>query len=160
MAVMNKHDLILLQDKHWAIMDIEYIQTASTHRCVRKLYILEKNGHTDLDLDIYPCIRYKDLEKKYQRLFHFYRRNTHKLRYSPRRFSPECSQVIEKLNDFVVNNNIELILHKGGAIEKELAEKLQIPSFNIILFDDIERPNSHKPRLEVEFYYEQIIQVC
>ena len=132
MAIMNKHDLILLQEKHWAILDVEYIQTTSTHRCVRKFYILENNGFTHLELNIYPCIRYKDLEKKYQRSFRYCQRNIHKLRYSPRRFSPECSQVIKKLNEFVVNNNIELILHKGGAIEKELAEKLQIPSFKAI----------------------------
>ena len=161
MAVMNKHDLVLLQEKRWALMDVECIQTTSTHHCIRKLYIIEKTGYTDLDLHFHPCTPHNNLQKKYQQLFLKYRRDNHKLRYNPRRpNSSTCSKVVEKLNDFVVYNDIELILHKGGAVVTELTEKLQIPSFNVILFDDVGRLSSYNPRTEVEFYYEQIIQVC
>ena len=48
----------LMREKNWAIMDIEYIQTTTEHRCVRKLYMLAKDGYTDRELEFYPCVRY------------------------------------------------------------------------------------------------------
>ena len=42
--------------KNWALLDIEYIQCTRTHRCIRKLYILAKDGYTDLQLEFFPCV--------------------------------------------------------------------------------------------------------
>ena len=39
--------------KNWTLLDIEYIQCTRTHRCIRKFYILAKNGYTDLQQDPY-----------------------------------------------------------------------------------------------------------
>ena len=61
---MDQASKELLYEKNWAIMDVEYISTSKTHRCIRKLYILEENGYTDMELDFYPCKRYIELERE------------------------------------------------------------------------------------------------
>ena len=55
-----------LVDKRWAILDVEFIATSSSHRCIRKLYILAENGFTDMEMEFYPCNRYRELESKYK----------------------------------------------------------------------------------------------
>ena len=147
----------LLMEKHWALLDIEFIRISSTHRCIRKLYILEDNGYTDMELDFYPCKRYNDVERKYQRSFQYCKRHIHKLNYNPRKYSPECLQVLPLLNEFIVGSGIELILYKGGTIEKDLSKVLDIASLNIECFEELEKTYYHDPRFEVNFYYDQII---
>ena len=156
---MDQHNssIELLNETNWAIMDIEYITTSKTHRCVRKLYILSKNGKDELEVEFFPCAQYKELEKKYQRTFSFCQSHIHKLTYNPKRYSPICSTVLDKINEFIVYNDIDLILYKGGTIEKDLCSELDISSMNIECFEDLEKAQSHDPRFEVNFYYDQII---
>ena len=151
----------MTKEKNWAIMDIEYIRTSKSHRCVRKLYILGKDGYTDLELDVYPCVRYKDLEKWYQRTFRFCRNHIHKLEYDPiHKYAPTCKTVLAKINAFIVYNSIDLILYKGGTIEKELCSKLCIPCYNIERFPELEKVQSHDPQTEVNGYYNQLVKFC
>ena len=149
----------MLKDKSWAILDVEYIRTSSIHRCIRKLYILSANGYTDMEMEFYPCVRYKDVEAKYQRSFQFCRRNIHHLSFHPWKFSPLCSQAVEKLNEFIVNNDITLILFNGGTIERDLCEELHVESMNIGCFEEVKKTYSHDPRKEVNFYYKQIVKI-
>ena len=62
-----------LTDKRWAILDVEFIATSSSHRCIRKLYIFIENGSTDMEMEFYPCKRYRELESKYKKTFHYCR---------------------------------------------------------------------------------------
>ena len=88
----------MLKEMNWAIMDVEYIQTSKTHKCVRKLYILAKDGFTDLEIEFYPCIKYAELEEKYQRSFRFCKSRVHRLEYNPQhKYAPACSTVLAKL---------------------------------------------------------------
>ena len=41
--------------RNWALLDIEFIQCTHTHKCVRKLYMLAKDGYMDLLLEFFPC---------------------------------------------------------------------------------------------------------
>ena len=61
----------LMKEKNWALMDIEYIQTLKNHRCIRKLYILAKDGFTEKELEFYPCIRYSQMKKRNKRAFNY-----------------------------------------------------------------------------------------
>ena len=147
----------LLMEKNWAVMDIEYITTSNTHRCIRKLYILAKNGKDDLEAEFFPCTQYKDLESRYQRTFRFCHNHIHKLTYIPKQYSPLCRTAVEKINDFIVYNEIDLILYKGGTIEKDICRELDILSKNIECFKDLVKAHSHDPKFEVNFYYDQIL---
>ena len=149
----------MMLEKNYAIMDVEYIRTSRTHRCVRKLYMLAKNGFDDLELEFYSCVRYKDLKNKYQRSFQYCKNNIHKLQYDPIRYSPECTTAASKVNTFIVYNNIDFILYKGGTIEKELCDQLCISSYNIDSFTDLEKAYSHDPRTEVNIYYGQLVEL-
>ncbi len=148
-----------LIEMNWALLDVEFIRISPTHRCIRKLYILGANGYTDMDREFYPCKQYKDLNRKYQRSFQYCKQHIHKLTYAPKKYSPECAQVLRKLNQFIVNNGIELVLYKGGTIERDLCEALNIPSFNIENLEGLKKTNSHDPRTEVDCYYSQIIKL-
>ena len=118
----------LFNAKNWALLDIEYIQCTRTHRCIRKLYILAKNGYTDLQLEFFPCDPLHKLDKKYQRAFQYCQREIHKLPYCPEGPSSPCSTAAEKLNNFIVKNNIDLVFYKGGQIEKVVCDELHINS--------------------------------
>ena len=148
------------KEKNWALMDIEYIRTSPTHRCIRKLYILAKNGSEELELEFYPCMRFKELEPRYQRAFRFCRNHIHKLSYNPTTYSPLCSNVLPEITNFIANNDIELFLYKGGTIEKDLCEELCIASLNIECIPELEKIQSHDPRAEVNWYYGQIVGNC
>ena len=156
---MQQQQHQMMKEKNWAIMDIEYIRTSNTHRCIRKLYILAKNGIDEMEVDFYPCKRYKDLERWHQRSFRFCRNHIHKLEYDPKRYSPSCKTVLAKINAFIVYNSIDLILYKGGTIEKELCSKLCIPCHNIERFSELEKAQSHDPRTEVNCYYDQLVKL-
>ena len=150
----------MMREMNFAIMDIEYIQTSKTHRCLRKLYILAKNGFDALSLELYPCKRYKDLEKRYQRSFHFCRTHIHKLSYNPAgKYASPCDTVLAKVNAFIVYNSIDMILYKGGTIEKELCSELCIPSGNIECFEELKKVYSHDPKVEVNCYYRQLMKL-
>ena len=156
---MDQASKELFYEKNWALMDIEYISTSMTHRCVRKLYILAKNGKDELEVEFFPCAQYKELEWKYQRSFQYCKRHIHRLTYNPKQYSPICSTVLDKINEFIVYNDIELVLYKGGTIEKDLCSELDIPSLNIEIFEDLEKVQSHDPRFEVNCYYDQIVNM-
>ena len=146
-----------LKEKNWMIMDIEYIQTSKTHQCVRKLYMLSKNGSNELELDFYPCVRYKDLTSKYKNAFHYCKKYVHGLSYNPRLYSPLCHNVLTEISDFIMQNKIKLVLYKGGTIENDLCTELCIPSMNIEIIPQLQKANSHDPKFEVNYYYAQIV---
>ena len=146
----------MLVEKRWALLDVEFIRTSAAHRCIRKLYILCDNGFIDMELEFFPCVPYKDLELKYQRSFQYCKRHIHKLCYKPRYYSPECLKVLPILNEFIVDNDINLILYKGGTIERDLSNALDVSSLNIECFQ-LEKVQSHDPYVEVNGYFSQIV---
>ena len=146
--------------KNWALLDIEYIQCTRTHRCIRKFYILAKDGYTDLQLECIPCEPLHKLEKKYQKAFHFCQSEIHKLPYYPEGPSLPCSAAVERLNNFIKNNEINLVFYKGGDIEKKVCDELYINSFNIENFkNELEEVYSHDPYTEVNCYFTQLVEL-
>ena len=149
----------ILSEKNWGLLDVEFIQISATHRCIRKLYILAENGFTDLEMELYPCVRYKHLEGRYQRSFRFCRNHIHHLTYNPIYHSLECKSALAALNEFIVQNNIELILYKGGTVERDICTELCIDSLNIECFEVLEKAFSHDPCVEVHTYYSQLMKL-
>ena len=81
-----------IKNKNFAILDIEYIQASKIHKCTRKLYILAKDGYTDMELEFKPCKPLNELSKFYQRSFRFCENPIHKLPYyPPHKYAPRCS---------------------------------------------------------------------
>ena len=149
-----------MKEKNFAIMDIEYIRASETHRCIRKLYILSKDGYTDMELEFHPCVRYKELKKWYQRSFRFCQNHIHKLEYDPiEKYAPSCRTVHVKVNAFIVYNSIDFILYKGGTIEKDLCSELCIPSYNMECLPELEKVQSYDLQTEVNLYYNQLVKL-
>ena len=155
---MEEQLIKVIKEETWGLMDIKYIQASPIHQCIRKVYMLSKNGIDEMEQEFYPCKPYKDLEAKYQRAFRYSSHNIHHLNYHPWKFSPKCSQAIVKLNNFIVNNGINIIFYKGGTIERDMCDELDIPSYNIEYFKDLEKVHSPKPRVKVRGYYNQIME--
>ena len=147
----------LMYDKNWALMDIEYIQTSRDHRCIRKLYILAKDGFTDRELEFHPCVRYRSMDKRHKRSFKYCKTHIHRLPYYPKVYSSPCHTALERVRRFIDENNIDFILYKGGEIERDLCSELEIACYNIECFQELEKPYSHDPRIEVNCYYGQLV---
>ena len=59
---------------------------------------------------------------------------------------------------FVEDYGIDVICHKGGLIEAEIAEKLGLPSINIELFG-VSKAASHDPESEIRGYKKELIEI-
>ena len=154
----NKRQLAdLMIAQNFAILDIEYIQTRKNHKCIRKIHILAKNGSTKLTKEFYPCWKFNDLESKYRRSFLYCRRNIHRLPYNPpKRLQPlDCQHTGELLKSFIALHKLNFILYKGGNVEKELCNTINIPAYNIEIFD-IDKASNHNPEEEVSFYFREM----
>ena len=149
----------LMQEQNWAMLDVEYIQISRDHRCVRKLYLLAKDGFTDQELEFHPCVRYRNMDKQHKRSFHFCKAHIHRLSYYPKVYASPCDTALEKIGRFIDENNIDFIVYKGGEIEKDLCSDLGIPSHNIGCFRELEKVYSHDPRTEVNCYYGQLVEL-
>ena len=58
-----------MQNENFIIVDIEAIKTSEEHSCIRKLYILSKNGMKDLEVEFVPCKWLSELSWKYKQSF-------------------------------------------------------------------------------------------
>lgn len=136
--------------KRWAILRIENIQTSQSHYCTRRFYLGDQEGRNYLEIEFYPCVTYKDLGVEYKNQFHVHQRREHQLTYNPIRRSPPCKMAISKINDFIVFNDIEIILYNSepgninDGAELKICKKLGIPSLNIsAVASDIVPPPYH-----------------
>ena len=104
-------------------------------------------------------IRVLAMQKKYRKSFDFYKKNIHRLTYNPKNQSLPQSKALEEINNFMIYNDIDMIIYKGGNIERDTCIKLCIPSRDIESFQGLEKANSHDPAFEVNFHYDQIINL-
>ena len=142
-----------LTGANWAILDCEVIHINSEHGCIRKLYALSEDGFTDMLQEFRPCVPYFMLEDKFKKTYRYCFRNVHGLRYKPnQKDAPFCCKVVEYMDRFIRTNNINLILYKGGNIEKLLSQKVGINSYNIEIINAPKVP-SHDPVIEVHNHY-------
>jgi len=79
------------------------------------------------------------------------------LEYYPTAYADRCVNSLAIIKDFITTNNINLLLYKGGIIEKRLAEKLNIASYNI---EKVGAPkvDSHDPEVEVNAHWNFLLQ--
>ena len=145
-----------LKFKSWALLDIEYIQVSKYHKCIRKLYVLTGDGKWDMDMEFMPCIPYHLLSKKYQRSFQYCQRHIHELPYRPKVLSCPCSLAPDTLKDFTEKYGIDVILYKGGTIERDLCKELGVESCNIEVLRGLKKVYSHNPATEVNLYWDQL----
>ena len=146
-----------MQNENFIIVDIEAIKTSEEHSCIRKLYILSKNGMKDLEVEFVPCKWLSELSWKYKQSFFYCQRHIHKLNYyPPRHVSLKCKDAPSVVRNF--DRNVNLMLYKGGEHEKELAEKIGMDSINI---EDVgvQRVNSHDPKEEVNLYFNSLLHL-
>ena len=145
-----------LKFKKWALMDIEYIQSSYTHKCIRKLYVLTGDGKWDMEVDFYPCVSYHSLPDKYQRSFQYCAKHIHKLSYRPKTLSHPCISALDVIRNFINEHDVEVVLYKGGTIERDICEKLLIESRNIEAINGLRKIHSHDPATEVNLYWDQL----
>ena len=145
-----------LKFKSWALLDIEYVQVSKYHKCIRKLYVLTGDGKCDLEMEFTPCVPYYFLSEKDQRSFRWCTNHIHKLPYYPATMSRPCIASHSIIRIFVNNHNVEVVLYKGGTIERDVCQRLRIESQNIEVYDKLKKVHSHDPGTEVSLYWDQL----
>ena len=149
-------DVQYILSQNFMLIDCEAIQNGN-HHCIRRMFILAKDGFSSLSREFRPCIDYTDLCEKDRKTFIYCKRNIHKLEYYPSAYADRCRNSLAIIKDFITTNNINLLLYKGGIIEKRLAEKLNIASYNI---EKVGAPkvDSHDPEVEVNTHWNFLLQ--
>ena len=88
-----------IKETNWMLMHLESIRTSPTHRYIRKIYLLAKNGSDELKLEFQPCIQLKDLESRYKRSFLFCQYKLHRLSFSPDGYSSLCGNDLAEIKN-------------------------------------------------------------
>ena len=146
-----------MRNENFVIVDIEAIKTSEQHSCVRKMYILSKDGMKDLEVEFVPCIWLSELSWKYKQSFFYCQHHIHKLNYyPPQHVTLKCKDAPNIVRNF--DRNVKLMLYKGGDHEKKLARIIGMDSINI---EDvgIQKVNSHDPKEEVNLYFNQLLHL-
>ena len=141
---------------NFMFLDVEYIQTTKSHQCVRKFYILGKNGNYEYQAEFYPCKRFHELDEQFKKAFCFCRKNIHKLTYNPIYYSPQCRTALSVIQKIVTDFSCDFILYKGGTIERDICERIGVQSYNIECLGGLQKALTHNPREEVQFYMKQL----
>ena len=147
-----------LQQYNFALIDCEGIQATKTHCCVRKVYMLAKDGMTDAEIVFVPCKQFKDLEKKYQRSFRYCYRNIHNLPYSPIDRKLKCCDAASGVKRFLETVNASVVLYKGGCLEKNICDQLGVECWNIELLG-APKLNTHSPKEEINEHYNFLLNI-
>ena len=110
----------------WAVLDCEGIQITKDLMCIRMMYVLLNDELTNMYLEFVPCQDIKEIDIKYQNSFKYCRRCIHKLNYYPKNMAGPCYTAPMELQRFINQNNIKIILFKGGQMEKMLCQNLDV----------------------------------
>jgi len=148
----------------YGVLDVEGIATyvmcnGKTHICTRKLYIMSENGRHQECYEFSPCRRLFEIESKFQKSYRYCQKFIHKLPYYPQNRSLSCTSASSRLRQFVERNNITIIFYKGGHLEKDLCDEINVQSFNIERFN-VPKINSHDPYTEVQGYWKFLQSFC
>ena len=68
-----------------------------------------------------------------------------------------CNRAKEVIKYFLNMNTIELVGFKGGTVEKDFCNAINIPAYNIEELG-VEKADNHDPEQEVDFYFGQLIK--
>ena len=147
-----------IYNENFILLDIEAIKTSDAHNCVRKLYMLGKDGLTCLEAEFLPCKRLRDLEKKYKKTFYFCQRNIHRLDYYHPTTKLKCRDAKALVYNFAKSLDAKLVLYKGGHLEKDLCTVIGLDCMNIETVG-VKKVYSHDPREEVNLYYQQLLNL-
>ena len=160
-SLRNMALLKLLTSCNFAIMDIESIQTTKEHKCIRKIYVLVKDGSTDITREFIPCQPFYRLEEKYRKSFLYCKKHIHKLSYEPNYQSKgiqPCHRAEGAIKKFLCDNNIQAVVYKGGSVERDFCAVLDIPSYNLEQLG-VGKAFSHDPEQEVHFFFDELIRL-
>ena len=67
----------------------------------------------------------------------------------------DCQHAGELLKSFIASHKMNFILFKGGNVEKELCNTIDVPAYNIEILD-IDKASNHYPEEEVNFYFREM----
>ena len=100
----------------YGVLDVEGVATyamcnGKTHICTRKLYIMSENGRHQECYEFSPCRRLFEIESKFQKSY---------------RYCQKFTSASSRLRQFVERNNITIIFYKGGHLEKDLCDEINV----------------------------------
>ena len=121
----------------WAILRIDTIKTAQSHRCIRRFYIGDHDGTLYYEAEFYPCKPYYKLTEAYKNQFIGEASRGHRLLFNPIQEVPCCSFAVPKMGEFIKHAGIEMLLFNEPAdgynlkVYQSICKKLKINGRNI-----------------------------
>ena len=112
------------------VLTCDSIQVAQNHICIRKMNICVLGGGHLADqtfkFEFAPCRQYDDIEERYQDSFDYAKTYLHGLSYNPSNdfLMFNCPDAVDKMNEIMGWNFRDIILYKGGKVERQLAYDL------------------------------------
>ena len=161
--------IIMDRFEKYCIMDIEAIALSKgrhgpvpgrfsrIHHCYRKIGI-ELWDDSKQVFELVPCIPKHDLWPDEDMTFTYCKNKIHGLNYYPPHFSKHCLEGASIIQRFLKENDIKLVLFKGGNIERDLCYKVGIECIDLETFGVEKAPKAlgHDPMREVTFYHHQL----
>ena len=127
------------------------------HHCLRKTGI-ELWDDSKQVFEFSPCIQIHDLWPDEYMTFTYCKTKIHGLSYYPPRNSKHCLQGASIILRFLKENDVKLVLFKGGNIERDLCYRLGMECIDLATFGVEKAPKDlgHDPVREVAFYHQQL----
>ena len=145
---------VRILNRRWLILDVEYIQDVE-HRCIRKLGYITKYGIRGTE-EYFPCRELKELTFKDRRSFWYCYNHIHGLPFKPTTGGGKtCCDALAEIRTILAMNDCDMILYKGGDIEKRLGEKIGVETYNIERIG-VTKADNHDPLQEVISYWNQL----
>ena len=156
--------------RRYCVMDIEGISLgkhrpqvkglfSKIHYCNRKM-ALQCFDSTTRVFEFKPCVEFDDLNLKEQKTFYHCQKYFHHLQYEPSNVSEKCANSADIIRDYLSIKRIDLILFKGGTIERDLCNTLNIECRNLEDYGVGKYEGDvHDPFKEVIFFRKQFIDI-
>ena len=158
-----------LLKRQYTVVDIEGITLSShrnfpkgrfsrRHNCIRKISFEFWDNSTQ-SLEFRPCVAWHDLDDVERRSFSYCKKHIHGLPFNPR-LSSSCTNSVKMIEQLLKHKQADVILYKGGQLERDLADKLQIECRNLEEFGVPKFPAGvHNPQAEVHFFHEEFLKI-
>ena len=158
-----------LKNVKYCILDIEAISLHSrkgrqygpppgafshVHNCTRKMAVQLWNEKTYME-EFHPCLTMNDLSVNEKKSYYWCKRKIHHLDYNPYHGARECMDAPNAIMKMIRENEIQIILYKGGVIEKDMAYLIGVECVNLEDFGIAKAPD-HNPLNEVAFYHREL----
>ena len=136
---------------------------SKVHNCCRKIAFQCYDASIRV-FEFCPCVKYGKLDPETElKPFRYCQKYIHGLLYTPDVPVFQCDESRMLIREFLLPKKIDILLYKGGNLERDLCDELGIESRNLedyrVLKYVTPEGEFHDPVEEVKFFRESLIEL-